>query len=591
MTMARKVRSRFLLYVILLSLIFCTTLYRCYLRRPAAFVVVSSASSGSLNFAIRDNLKDAVLVSRKETAPLLRKAPNQSPQLSATAVLLPEWEVLLIVSPETTPSNFDGYLCLFQTDEISPARFSGFLPFPNRATFGCLMPARFRRRRPPWRQPVLLKSSERKSPPPPPPPPPPLLLRWSYLVYDSLTTDNDVVLFAKGVNHRQGINRSPSEFRCVFRDNAGNSVRTVVTSSTQEVFRCKPPDPSAISGEVMLSLVIVAENHVVPSIAYYTRPRTIAPTNSKSLLCATTMVYNVTKYLKEWILYHSKIGVDKFLLYDNGSDDDLEAAVRDLVGKGFDVNTYPWRWPKTQESGFSHSVLYARKACTWMMYLDVDEFIYSPSWKNLIKPSKSLLQRVVINSSKSTGQITVSCHEFGPSGQSVHPPAGVTQGYNCRRKLENRHKSIVLLHAVDHSLLNVVHHFELQDGYKTRKTTTKTMAVNHYKYQAWPEFKSKFRRRVSAYVLDWTQKSNPSSKDRTPGLGFEPVEPPGWPQQFCEVRDNNLKVLVSRWFGFLESDSRRIRMPWQEEEEDDEDGHFEIGVRTRSASGSIHDFF
>ena len=86
--------------------------------------------------------------------------------------------------------------------------------------------------------------------------------------------------------------------------------------------------------------------------------------------------------------------------------------------------------------------------------------------------------------------------------------------------------------------------------------------VNHYKYQAWPEFKAKFRRRVSAYVVDWRESLNPKSKDRTPGLGFEPVEPNGWPKMFCDIRDDRLKLLSRKWFGIRTGTGSK--MVWQQ---------------------------
>ncbi|KAL6549127.1 hypothetical protein OROHE_008972 [Orobanche hederae] len=573
--MARKVRTTFL-YVVA-SVFFCASLYHHYLRDPisalsfdqispsTAFVTINS---GSANSVIDENLTDAaVSAPHDSSSPIVTPSPSSPPPppLSTTSILLPDWEVLVIVSPDQTftPSNLDGYSCLFDTGEICQARFSGVLHFPDRATFICVLPVRARRRLP-FKQPVLSESPpgrESQSTAAEAPP----ILRWSYMAYDSLTTDDGVVLFVKGVNARQGINRNPTEFRCVFGDEI-NGARTVVTSSMQEVFRCNRPKITAVGEEefhhpVKISLEIIAENRVVPSVAYYTPPRRLVPRSGKSLLCASTMVYDVAKFLREWVLYHSKIGVEKFLLYDNGSDDDLRKSVDELVREGFDITTYFWRWPKTQEAGFSHSAIYAKDVCSWIMYLDVDEFVYSPNWQNISKPSKSLLHSLISSNPSRLGQISIGCHEFGPSGQEVHPVTGVTQGYNCRRMYENRHKSIVLLDAIDNSLLNVIHHFHLRPGYKTRKPSTHEMVVNHYKYQAWPEFKAKFRRRVSAYVLDWTQKLNPRSNDRTPGLGFSPVEPQGWAQRFCEVHDNKLRDLVKRWFG-SESNSRS-KMHWQ----------------------------
>ncbi|KAL0368773.1 UNVERIFIED_CONTAM: Glycosyltransferase family 92 protein [Sesamum calycinum] len=583
--MACQVRTPFL-YVVA-SIAFCLVFYHHYPRDAIAsfsslqlststststyaitdaltttFIAVSPAPAPS--YAIRENLPPPLkyAIIDNLTAVHFENSPPPLPPspISTTSILLPGWEVFVIVPRGKNSSDPNGDFCVFDNNEVSPTKYFGRLPFPDRATFICPLPLHARRRLP-FKQPVLTKS---------PMHPPetngfswPLLLQWSHLVYDSLTTNDDLVLFVKGVNIHQGTNRKPSELRCVFGDDASNGVRTAVTTSMQEVFRCPRPEQTAVpqAEPIKVSLEIVTENKVVPSVAYYTPPRRLESKKGKSLLCANTMVYNVAKFLREWVIYHSKIGVEKFLLYDNGSDDDLQQVVEELVKEGFDISTYFWAWPKTQEAGFSHAAIYAKEVCTWIIYIDVDEFVYTPSWANLSKPSTSLLQSLLARNSSRFGQISINCREFGPSEQRVHPVMGVTQGYHCRRRHHNRHKSIVLLDAIDDSLLNVVHHFKLRRGYKTKRFISDHIVVNHYKYQAWPEFRAKFRRRVSAYVLDWTQKLNPKSHDRAPGLGFSAVEPDGWPQKFCEVHDHGLKNLARKWFG-LETGSG-YKMAWQ----------------------------
>ncbi|KAG5573602.1 hypothetical protein H5410_063368 [Solanum commersonii] len=258
-----------------------------------------------------------------------------------------------------------------------------------------------------------MKSSENRNITPAPATSPEML-RWTFLVYDSLTTDDDVVLFVKGLNNRQGINRE--------------------SNSIQEVFRCNRPDPTVFEGErISVSLeTILHVPVIVPSMAYYTRPQKLESNekSEKARVCACTMMYNV------------------------GNDDDLNNVVDELVRDGYDVKTHSWVWPKTQEAGFSHSAIYAKDSCSWMMYIDVDEFNVQ---------DLSLDKRQI-------GEITISCYEFGPSNKKSHPIMGVTQGYNCRRKVENIHKSIVLLDVVDHSLRNVIHHFILKQGYKIKKS-------------------------------------------------------------------------------------------------------------------------
>ncbi|KAG8632226.1 hypothetical protein MANES_18G004100v8 [Manihot esculenta] len=434
------------------------------------------------------------------------------------SVLLPDWQVLVIVSPETDSQllSCGNFICVYPNNATAPATFSGILPSTNQTTFKCLLP-RSTRRRLPFAAPIL---SDKESPVP---------WLWTYLVYESFSTEDDVVLFVKGLNNRQGLNRSPREFN--------GTVKTTVTSSIQEVFRCGHPDLTAFGSidehdhdhnPIKLKLSVeettaTGAKKVVPSVAYYTPRRKRAKSQPKSLLCASTMVYNVGKFLREWIMYHSKIGVEKFILYDNDSDDDLISIVKNLNEEGYNVETLLWLWPKTQEAGFSHAALYAKDSCKWMIYIDIDEFIFAPSWDNSSQPSDQMLKSLLPPSSTSRR------HMIGEVWIISHPAEGVIQGYTCRRRLENRHKSIVLLEAIDDSLLNVIHHFSLN----------KFAVVNHYKYQAWAEFKAKFRRRVSAYV------------DRTPGLGYEAVEPRG------------LKMLTRRWFGKQMGSRGTYRMAWQ----------------------------
>ncbi|KAH9291851.1 hypothetical protein KI387_042960, partial [Taxus chinensis] len=53
------------------------------------------------------------------------------------------------------------------------------------------------------------------------------VLKWNHIVYESAVSETDVVLFAKGINTREGINAAPQTLRCVF----SNIVETAVTVS------------------------------------------------------------------------------------------------------------------------------------------------------------------------------------------------------------------------------------------------------------------------------------------------------------------------------------------------------------------------
>ncbi|KAL6603345.1 hypothetical protein ACP70R_043706 [Stipagrostis hirtigluma subsp. patula] len=517
-------------------------------------------------------LRTTLRAVRDTATPKPAAREHRSPPPDVDAVLLPDWEVLVLLRPDGDGGSGGGgnATCAFQGGASSPARALGRMPASGRRAYACAMPRRARRRHP-FRAPRLItasssfssssssavaaaeEASAARSPE---------MLRWSgRLVYDAVALGGGgVLVFARGVNPRQGVNRAASDVRCVYYRPSAGAADVVASlpaaTSAQQVFRCPPPPPQEPASPELRVTLAVAGEELIPSLATYsparhvspstTQPVRPAPESKKKLICACTMVRDVAKFLREWVVYHAAVGVDRFYLYDNGSEDDMAGQVRQLSADGFDVSTLVWPWPKTQEAGFSHAAAVHRDSCEWMAFIDVDEFIFSPGWTKSRKPTKSML-RSMVAVEPDIGQVMLGCADFGPSGRTTHPKEGVTQGYTCRRRAKQRHKSLLRLDAVDRSLLNSVHHFDLRTGF--RAEWSKQTRVNHYKYQAWEEFKVKFRRRVSTYVADWTDPVNPESKDRTPGLGFEAVEPAGWANKFCEVEDAMLRDVTRRWFG------------------------------------------
>uniref|UniRef100_A0ACD5V517 Uncharacterized protein n=1 Tax=Avena sativa TaxID=4498 RepID=A0ACD5V517_AVESA len=377
------------------------------------------------------------------------------------------------------------------------------------------------------------------------------MLNWNdTMVFDSAVLDGgDALVFAKGPSCRQGVIRTPAaNVQCIYRgDTDGSEASVPAITSGQQVIRCPPPPPPLVSRNIDIHVTLALNGEEpVPSLATYDLHQaglSVAP--QRNLICACTMVRNVAKFLHEWVLYHSSIGVGQFFLYDNGSEDDLIDQVARLRATGINILTVSWPWTKTQEAGLSHCAAMHRNSCQWMAFIDVDEFIFSPDWIKFEKPSKSMLEALV-PVDPHVGQVYFPCYDFGPSGQTAHPREGVCQGYTCRLDKPQRHKSLVLLDAVADSFVNSVHHFSLKAGFHFAWNLL--VHVNHYKYQAWVEFKSKFKRRVSTFVPDWSDPVNLQSRDRAPGLGVDPIEPVGWADSFCEIKDETMHEASVRLF-------------------------------------------
>ncbi|GFP80057.1 upf0392 protein rcom_0530710 [Phtheirospermum japonicum] len=393
---------------------------------------------------------------------------------------------------------------------------------------------------------------------------------WENLAYEAVLDGDSVVVFVKGLNLRPDRESDPSPFSCHFGlgKNGNNKyiLSTKALTAAQEVVRCSLP--KSISKNLDKARGIRVTVGLTPRVRPRSHDRALMPSVAKILdlgsngrekkheLCVCTMVWNQASAMREWIKYHSWLGVEKWFIYDNNSDDGIEEVVQELDLDNYNVTRHIWPWIKTQEAGFSHCALRAKDECNWVSFMDVDEYFYFPYstpghqlFRELGYAPQDSLRTLVANFSSNIGEVRTSCHSFGPSGLKSKPAQGVTVGYTCRLQSPERHKSIIRPDALDSTLLNVVHHFHLRKGFEYMNLPQSTAVINHYKYQVWEVFRAKFYRRVATYVADWQENQNEGSRDRAPGLGTEAIEPPDWPQKFCEVWDTGLRDFVLAEFG------------------------------------------
>ncbi|XP_022726470.1 glycosyltransferase family 92 protein RCOM_0530710-like [Durio zibethinus] len=425
---------------------------------------------------------------------------------------------------------------------------------------------------------------------------------WDRMVYEAALDGKTAVVFVKGLNLRPHKESDPAQFRCQFGSgnwdkDEGFVLMTEAVAAAQEVVRCSLPrsirnNPDKVQG-IRVTVVHGGESgaeHVpmtsavsihntgsyehrrkqrrhknlpMPSVAklYNSKSYQKKRKREKYELCACTMLWNQAPALREWIMYHAWLGVERWFIYDNNSDDGIQEVIEELDFQDYNVSRHCWPWIKTQEAGFSHCALRARNECKWVGFFDVDEFYYFPRHHRRALLGQNLLRSLVANysSSRTIAEIRAACHSFGPSGLSSTPSQGVTVGYTCRLQSPERHKSIVRPDLLNDSLLNVVHHFQLRKGLRYLNVPESSIIINHYKYQVWDTFRAKFFRRVATYVVDWQENQNQGSKDRAPGLGTEAIEPHNWRLQFCEVWDTGMRDFVLTNFA----DPATGGLPWE----------------------------
>jgi hypothetical protein len=105
-----------------------------------------------------------------------------------------------------------------------------------------------------------------------------------------------------------------------------------------------------------------------------------------SYLAACAIFRNEATYLAEWIDFHRLVGVERFYLYDNGSDDRPQEVLAPYLDEGC-VVLRPWPTPYRL---FAARLAYAdclervRGEVRWLTCIDLDEFLFAPQDRTLI---------------------------------------------------------------------------------------------------------------------------------------------------------------------------------------------------------------
>jgi hypothetical protein len=181
-------------------------------------------------------------------------------------------------------------------------------------------------------------------------------------------------------------------------------------------------------------------------------------------LAACTMYRDDAAYLPEWIEFHLLMGVERFFLYDNGSTDDHRDVLAPYLEEGI-VTVHDWPHaflrqngrPRAIVTGFEHCVGEHAGDARWIAFLDIDEFVFSPTGSRLPE---------VLRDYEQFPGVVVNRAEFGPSGHQTKPAGLVIESYLQRRDVrpdeETWIKSIVDPRRVARCLGS--HSFVYRDG-------------------------------------------------------------------------------------------------------------------------------
>jgi Glycosyltransferase family 92 len=185
---------------------------------------------------------------------------------------------------------------------------------------------------------------------------------------------------------------------------------------------------------------------------------------AKSYLSVCSIYKDHAAYLPEWIEFHRLVGADRFFLYDNGSTDEHREVLAPYLELGI-VELHEQRSPpsvadRAIRTAFNDCLERHRDDSRWIAFLDLDEFLFSPTGRPL---------PAVLEGFEQFAGVEVSTLAFGPSGHRTKPPGLVIESYLRRRAYRSPGRDLEQVKSVvDPSRAernHNAHGFFYKDGY------------------------------------------------------------------------------------------------------------------------------
>ena len=135
---------------------------------------------------------------------------------------------------------------------------------------------------------------------------------------------------------------------------------------------------------------------------------------------------NESTYIDEWIKFHRMVGFNRFILYDNGSDEKTAEIAKANSLEG-DITVIDWKTFNVrygaQLLAYSHAAANYGGQCEWMCCIDIDEFLFPIEHR----PIGDILQRY-----KDIPSISIPWHMYGHSGHRTPPDGSVIANFQQR---------------------------------------------------------------------------------------------------------------------------------------------------------------
>jgi hypothetical protein len=223
-------------------------------------------------------------------------------------------------------------------------------------------------------------------------------------------------------------------------------------------------------------------------------------------LAVVTVFKNEADIMEEWLEHHIWQGVQHFYLLDNNSTDNIQSVLRPYITAGF-ITMCHTPSVSPQEQGLDHLRKLFAEDCTWLMQIDIDEFMFSTvSGMNL---HDVLATRYHPNTN--IAMITVPWHHFGSSGLKTQPDC-IRSSFTMKMKFDPSYYPKYIVRGKCASKLTT-HSAEFNVLCRDTKSVVNPPEIKLYHYRIMSE--ERYRRvkmgRGDVYMPEWDSKRNMES--------------------------------------------------------------------------------
>ena len=219
----------------------------------------------------------------------------------------------------------------------------------------------------------------------------------------------------------------------------------------------------------------------------------------KYYLTICAIAKNEGAYFQEWIEHHHKLGIEKFYIYDNESEDNTKEVLTPYIESGLvDYTFFPGK--AQQLPAYDHCIDKHRLEAHWIAFVDIDEFIV---------PIKDRTIPAFLKRFENVPAVEINWLIYGSGGAEKKETGGVIERFKHHADwahTQNRYvKSIINPRQVFYMIgahktgqisgrAADSHGNPIKKNFHDREPQHDVIRINHYAVKSYEEFLVKYNR-------------------------------------------------------------------------------------------------